>query len=448
MIVNLAQLRQQRTSPALSPEFESGDPRRLTPLSLEQQKKRAKDLLRDVRAHEAGAIERFRRHGRQSLSAGGDPRLSDAQRVVARENGFRQWTDLKAHADRIRIAQQATAEGRPSALDGGGRTLHIRCGNDVMHKLAIAGFAGDFLWFADPYVQGPVPRAASLEEFVAIRAKYLEQECGEPNAFERLYASYQDLERAREYPSVNIWMEHDSYDQLVLAKLLDFFSDPAKRPRRLRLISVTHFPGVARFNGIGQLPPEALRVLWDDFEDVDERRLRLGQAAWHAVTSPTPEALVELVKTATPVLPTMGRALARHLRELPSLENGLSLTEQLTLRILAAQGPMNAARLFGWHTNHYEPLPFLGDTGYWAVLRRLADTENPALRIDERSDMPEEWNKHWQVELLPFGRDLLANTADWLKANAVERWVGGVRIDSRQATNWRFDSNGGVVRRG
>jgi hypothetical protein len=446
MIVSLAQLRQQRTSPTRFPEFDDGDPRRLNPLSLEQQRKRAKELLRAVRAQDAGALERFRRQALQPLSAAG-PRLADAQRVVARENGFRQWTELKAHADSIRLAQQATAEGRPSALDGGCRTLHIRCGHDIMHKLAIAGFDGDFLWFADPYVQGPVPRTASLAEFVQIRATYLEGQDRKQTVFERLYASYQDLERAREYAAVNLWMEHDSYDQLVLAKLLDFFSDRAKRPPRLRLISVTHFPGVERFNGIGQLPPEALRVLWNDFEDVHQGQLLVGKQAWRAITSPTPEALVDLVKTATPALPTMSGALARHLRELPSVENGLSLTEQLTLQILAEKGPMNAARLFGWYTNHQEPLPFLGDSGYWVVLLGLANAGKPALKIDERRDVPPEWNKHWHVALLPLGRDLLAHKADWLRTNTVERWVGGVRIDSRQATNWRVDGEGGIVLR-
>lgn len=230
-------------------------------------------------AQDVGALERFRRHAPQAISTGASTRLSDAQHVVARENGFRQWTELKAHADRIRLAQQATREGQPSVLDGDRRTLHIRCGHDIMHKLAIAGFDGDFLWFADPYVQGPVPRSASLEEFVRIRAKYLEQHDGGENAFDGLYASYQDLEQAREYAAVHLWMEHDSYDQLVLAKLLDFFSDRAKRPPRLRLVSVTHFPGVDRFNGIGQLPPEALRALWNDFEDVSDGRLLVGRQA-------------------------------------------------------------------------------------------------------------------------------------------------------------------------
>src|SRR5690348_274580 len=112
------------------------------------------------------------------------------------------------------------------ALDAGLRTLHIRCGHDIMHKLAVADFGGDFLWFADPYVQGPVPRTETLKEFVRIRATFLEEHHGVHDEFEPLMESYRDLEKARDYELVNIWMEHDSYDQLVLAKLLDFFSDP------------------------------------------------------------------------------------------------------------------------------------------------------------------------------------------------------------------------------
>jgi hypothetical protein len=447
MIVSLAELRQQRTAATFTPEFDAGDPRRLNPLSLEQQKKRAKELLQALRAHDLGATGRFRRHCPPTLLSGREPKLSDAQFVIAREYGFSQWSHLKAHTDQIRVARLSARKGQPSALDGACRALHIRCGHDIMHKLAIAGFEGDFLWFADPYIEGPVPPTASVEAFVRVRAKYLEEACFEENAFEQLYASYQSLEHARQYGSVNIWLEHDSYDQLILAKLLDFFSDPAKRPPQLRLICVTQFPGVERFNGIGQLPPEALRVLWNDFADVDERQFLLGRQAWRAITAPTPNALSELAKTGTPALPTMSRALTRHLQQLPSVENGLNFTEQLTLQILNEKGSMAAGRLFGWYTNHYEPLVFMGDTGYWSMLRHLANARQPALRIDDGSDLPREWNPRWQVQLLPLGKALLQNNADWLKENAVERWVGGVRIDSRQETNWRFDKDSGDVLR-
>lgn len=339
---------------------------------------------------------------------------------------------------------------RPNArpLDAGYRTLHIRCGHDIMHKLAAAGFGGDFLWFADPYVEGPVPRTSSLEDFVRVRANYLAEAHLVEDAFEGLLSSYQDLERAREYESVNIWLEHDSYDQLILARLLEFFSDASRRPPLLRFISVTHFPSVERFIGLGQLPAEALRLSWNDFEAVNESQFLLGQEVWLALTSDTPEALLGIVRTQTPTLPVMGKALARHLRELPSSGNGLSLTEQLTLQILAEKGAMSAPRLFGRYTNHYEPLPFMGDTGYWNVLRGLAGAKQPALRIHAGNDAARESHKHWHVALLPFGAELLSNEADWLKSNTVGRWVGGVRIDSRDAFNWRFDGDRNEVLRG
>ena len=431
MLVNLAQLRAQHTTQTQQAEFNPGDPRRLNHLSLEQQKKRAKELLKALRGRDVTAIERCHRHIPESALITTAPRLSDAQLVIARENGFRKWEELKAHTDHIHIAQQALRDGRASALDGAQRTLHVRCGTDIMHKLAIAGFNGDFLWFGDPYIYGPVPTLPSLDEFVRIRAQSINV------PFAELFTMYQDLERASHYPLVVIWNEYDAFDQLILAKLLDFFSDPAKRPARLQFINTTHFPGVQIFNGIGQLPADALRVLWQDFRDVSEAELQAGKLAWEAITAETPEALCNFVNADTPVLPVMRRALKRQLQELPSVTNGLGLSEQETLRILTEKGPMTAARLFGWFQNHYDPLPGMGDAFYWKLLRGLADVATPALRIDVRSESP----KDWHVELLPFATRLLHNDADWLKQNAIQRWVGGVLIDSRASSHWRWDVN-------
>jgi hypothetical protein len=258
-----------------------------------------------------------------------------------------------------------------------------------------------------------------------------------------LYTMYEDLEQASQYPVVALWNEYDAFDQLILAKLLAFFSDPAKRPERLQFINTTHFPGVQIFNGIGQLPAEALRVLWNDFRDVSEPELQAGKEAWDAITSATPEALLKFVSADTPVLPIMRRALRRHLQELPSVNNGLGQSEQVTLRILADKGPMNAARLFGWFQNHYDPLPGMGDAGYWKYLRGLSDALEPALKFDSRGESPKEWH----IELLPFGIQLMNNHADWLVQNHVQRWVGGVFIDSRAETHWRLDdARSAVVR--
>jgi len=210
------------------------------------------------------------------------------------------------------------------------------------------------------------------------------------------------------------------------------------------MINVTHFPGIERFVGLGQLPPQALRILWDDFEDVTETHLLLGKRAWEAITSPDPETLMEIVKTGTPALPTMAPALERHVRQLPSVQNGLSMTQQLTLKILSDKGGMTAARLWGWYNGQYEPRPFMGDTSYWRAVADLSNADKPALSVDGQRAETENVHPRSEVKLLPFGERLLRNEADWLTAKPAERWVGGVRI-YWEKPNWRFDETHGTV---
>lgn len=423
MIENLAALRDRLAADPsrLSSQFEADDPRGLNPLSLEQQKKRAKERLR---AWKSGTD--FARTA---------PKLSDAQHAIAKEQGFNNWAQLRAHIQRSNIARSALQSGTPGALDGRMRILHIRCGHDIRHALAIAGFNGDFLSFHDPYVHGPVPGMGSLDAFLEIRARYISDSLhpSYDEVIEDLRRQYAALDQARDYDAVHLWLEHDSYDQLILAKLLDFFSDPERRPGSLKLISVTHYPGVKIFNGIGQLPPEALRVLWEDFRDVNAAQLQLGQRAWSAVRSPTPDALREVIATGTSELPTMAIALERHLRQLPSERNGLNLSENLTLQILDEKGSMNAGRLFGWYANHYEPLAFMGDSAYWRLLEELATATHPAVSLTRSGENPIQW----QVALSETGGQLMADEADWIELNGVDRWVGGIHLSSQNGIVFR-----------
>jgi hypothetical protein len=71
------------------PDFSSRLPARL---SFEQLRKQAKDLLRQYRAGETTAVERFRR-------VAAVPRLADAQFLLAREYGFESWSQLKHHVE-------------------------------------------------------------------------------------------------------------------------------------------------------------------------------------------------------------------------------------------------------------------------------------------------------------------------------------------------------------
>ena len=72
---------------------------------LAQQRKRAKDLLKSVRAGDESAIARLR-YGHPRLASAPETelrkaKLHDAQWVIAREYGFSSWLKLKRHIDEI-----------------------------------------------------------------------------------------------------------------------------------------------------------------------------------------------------------------------------------------------------------------------------------------------------------------------------------------------------------
>ena len=434
MIEKLTAVRQRIVDSQSKPfEFSNEDPRRLKPLSLEQQKKRARELLNGLKRKDLDALDRLNKYHPEKVETA---RLHDAQLIIACETGFKKWEELKAHIETAKVEREALASGEPSALDDKKKTLHIRCGSDIKEPLARAGFTGGFLDWLDLYVLGSVPQTKSLKDFLKIRAQVIADQGWDSyeNVLKRFTDDYAELDQAKNYDQVMLWFEHDSHDMLIIAMLLDFFSDPKKRPLSLKLVCVTDVPGVEIFNGIGQLPPEALRVIWQQFEEVTSDQYELGKKVWAAIKNPDPTELYQLIEKGTPALIPMAKALRRHLQELPSVHNGLCLTEELTLKILAEKGSMNAARLFGWYTNHYEPLTFMGDSSYWKVLSGLADVDYPAIQI-ENSDGEA---KDWEVRLSEIGRSLIKNTENWLVKNTVNRWVGGIEINNQKSC-WCWD---------
>jgi hypothetical protein len=155
---------------------------------------------------------------------------------------------------------------------------------------------------------------------------------------------------AGDYERVVLWMEHDSWDQLVLGRLLAHYAN-GKRPRVLELIAADEFPGSQRYIGLGQLPSEALRLLWPSRKPVTPAQLN----AWNVLASDDPQPLATIARSGTPALPIMASALHRHLRELPSVENVLRLTQHLVLQILSEGGTFTLNRV--WHLLQTEREP-------------------------------------------------------------------------------------------
>src|SRR5438046_1129591 len=71
--------------------------------SLEQLRKQAKELLRDARSKNPGAIARLRAHVAKPTREAWleSTTLADAQFVLAREYGFDSWAKLKRHVESV-----------------------------------------------------------------------------------------------------------------------------------------------------------------------------------------------------------------------------------------------------------------------------------------------------------------------------------------------------------
>ncbi|PCI04703.1 MAG: hypothetical protein COB78_08565 [Hyphomicrobiales bacterium] len=410
-----------------------------------------------MKSGDQSAIERFKQHHPKSATLLPSdiveilPRLSEAQLVIARELGLPSWAKLKAHAETMEAAGQAILNNEQSP-DAGFKTLHIRCGDDIRQTLPDAGFVGDFLKYSDPYCQGPV---IDGPDFYTIRAEFLSTSYGMHSSEETLTGLQEEQDNlasaAQEYERVVLWFEHDSYDQLILIKILSLFAQTGL-PKKLEMIDLNHFPGSIRFLGLGQLPPEAMRMLWSRRKPVTAQQLSLGTKAWDALLSTKPVALERIALSKNLALPNLSNALQRHLQEFPSTFNGLGLTEKFILEILNDENK-TTGEIFRVLMSEKEPLPWLGDVMYWRILKSMTEVSTAVLEVVSQNGhpgTPEEplagkcdWltdKPQRQMAITEKGRDVLAGKVDYLSLNPPERWLGGVKIDPQHPC-WRWDDH-------
>jgi hypothetical protein len=408
-------------------------------LNFEQQGKRAKELLKAARSGDSEALARFK----------SPPKLAEAQHLIAQQLRFENWAELKHHISQMtreRESVLAQAELQPNArspLDGDLRTLHIRCGSDLKLPLQKAGFGGDFYEHNYPYLIGPVREGPGCFEQ---RARFLVDnyaDCRDPplqyeTVLRGLERDEQRLHESAEYDRVVVWSEFDCYDQLVLVRLLGHYATH-QCPKRLELINIGEFPGAVRFIGLGQLPPEALRMLWAKRQPAMPPALKLGIDTWRALISPDPRELALIMRSGTPALPLLAKALHRHLRELPSSVNGLSFTEELVLQLLA-EAEMNLSHLFARLTYERDPLPGQGDL---QVRDRVLNMEGANARVYERRSGVDRNGKArppWTdvFTITDLGRAALNGEVDFVSLRQPNRWVGGVQI-APGLIDWRWN---------
>lgn len=428
-------------------------------LSLEKLKKEAKRLLKNVKAADAIALHRIRSNHPKVRSGDRDVdqlSLVDIQHVLARENGFDSWPKLKAHLYAMEAAKRLVVSGK--TIDPP-KSAHLRCGSDIGQPLKEAGFKGDFVEIVNPFTMGPVHRHYKDEASLTARINYIDSVLlpfipkddkrdtrsmilGEEEALNTL---------GDKFDAVTLWFEHDAYDQLCLAYILNRLSEQAPNLTfTLDLVQVSSFPGYKRFIGLGQLGGQAenLALLFQQRVTITPQMMSFGATLWEAFTSQDPTELWNLSQEKDCPLPIMQNAIHRMMQELPSPIDGLGLTERLGLQIIAGEDSLLLRRAFLFLLAERDPQPYHGDIMFFAMMKELWEAENPALEIVGRLDAPGPGEGKEILKVTEFGHALLRGEANWIKSNKIDRWVGGVEVNSRHKKNWYFQDrkNGPILR--
>ena len=312
--------------------------------------------------------------------------------------------------------------------------LHITDGESVAGTLRESGVPGTVSIYGDLMFEGPAPAGLDAETWLETRARFmadadyasLEETRAYLKAFEDSLASY------GQHDEVVIWLDPRLSDQLILIKVLDWFSRQDLGKVKLSLICAGHYPGINDFVGLGALTADQLASLLDTRMPVGAAQLATAREAWTAFTSPDPTAIQRFIESDTSALPFIEAALRRHLEQFPSLYNGLSRTEHQALAILRQQGTLAGPHLFV-ATQHREEWVFMGDTQFYQLIRDLSGARQPLVQISDSSA-----NRLGEVRLTETGRKVLDGEADHIDLNGIDRWLGGVHLKGKSGL-FRWD---------
>lgn len=402
-------------------------------VNLKQQKAIAKKRLKAIRQNDHTVLEQVKMfHSKPEMLSFDTVQLADVQHALARELGLPSWGKLKAHVENLESHKDAISL-KEQALDHDLNTLHVRCGHDIQQLLIESGFEGHFLPMIDPLCIGPIPN--NEQSFLALRAQYVVNTLlpvmGREDSVQDVAQQEQlnlGMLLSEKFERIVFWVEHDSYDQLMLLRGLTYLEDV--KDKVIEIIELNQFPGTERFIGFGQLPAEAIRSCWQYRKPLSAKLMSQAKRCWHAVKSENPKSIVNLLQQHDlDCLPNISAVLTRHLQELPHSKSGLSLTQHLALDVLREQDQDISVTNWFQLYQQREPLPYLGDVMFYALMLPLLTKESPLITIDSL-------HKNWGEQLVSItrhGKNCLEGKAKCVQ----EYWVGG--IQNSEQSRWAWD---------
>jgi hypothetical protein len=281
---------------------------------------------------------------------------------------------------------------------------------------------------------GPVPLTKSDKDLRHIRAKFLSVDFDddEGEILAGLAARDGLIELHKKFDRIELWFEHDLYDQLQLIQILDMLAN-ADRKEHVSIIQASVYLGMQTPETILDLASESVDVNGDMFAD--------AQRVWRAFRADNPVKFSGCLSDEFPRLPFLNKAVARMLEELPG-SDGLSRTERQMLYCIS-RGINRPGPLFA-RTMVMEEAAFWGDTGFFDVLSNLANGPEPLVEGLSEPFVPgllQDDNRRkafitGDIDLTDAALSVLRGEQDYTDLNPIDRWIGGTHVTNENLWRW------------
>jgi len=337
---------------------------------------------------------------------------------------------------------ESTSKGTPD----GTPFLHVANGTSTTRTIEAAGIPGRRSIWADPLHEGPVPANVSDSELMQVRGEFLagpvdpsRAAAGRPDP---ALDPANDMRQWRaviaghdSYEELVLWFEHDLFDQLNLIQLLTWIHDNVPRTKPVSLVCIGSFPGRPNFKGLGELTPTELAPLIDTRQPVDDRQYELAARAWAAFRAATPEALDALRREDTTALPYLAPAIARFLQEYPWTRDGLSRSERRLMELASGDG-IELMRAFP-RMHDGEQAYYVTDMTLAAMADAMAQSVPPLMTLDPPTADDRRVLRR-KATLTDVGRSVASGALDRIATCGIDKWLGGVHLQSGGII-WRWD---------
>jgi hypothetical protein len=315
--------------------------------------------------------------------------------------------------------------------------LHITSDEKTAQSVRRLLDEGSAVAWEDTIYEGPLmPR---WKDFYKARAKYFANTgCAQEKAWRNAFNGRLDILKSAisKANRVILWFGPGFHEQLQLCAFLDWLEGQKKAPP----VAIVPFPE-RKTGSFSQFNVVVLRAMMHSATDLTLTQIEIAKAVWQLLLDDNPTHLPLFSRPDISTMPHIMSTLQRWLEEFPSRRNGLSRTQRTVIEIVA-NGSRRLREIYQTLQVRENGL-FLNEAMFTLQVKRLLECPQPALylkrdfQISYRLPSLEQVARH-DVGLTSLGWDLLQNKGDFVQANGIDRWLGGVHL--RDDNIWRWDA--------